>query len=157
MEMPTTWNPCAPYCCCHLLNSGISSWHGAHHVAQKFSRTTLPRRLLRSTCAPFKSVRAISGARLFTSDFAAGTAAKLACATTPARKVLQMNRFSTLVTAFNGIALFNPVAAKIIGDIKNLHIRVAHALQQLICRGYIRAATPRAAAAIENDEFVFRQ
>src|SRR4051812_28856003 len=35
---------------------GISSRHGMHHVAQKLSTTTLPRRLLRLTFAPSRVV-----------------------------------------------------------------------------------------------------
>jgi len=35
--------PRPPYSCCQATKRGISVRHGAHHVAQKFSRTTLPR------------------------------------------------------------------------------------------------------------------
>jgi hypothetical protein len=43
-------------------NLGISVRHGPHHVAQKFSSTTLPRKLLRVRGLPSRSVRVKSGA-----------------------------------------------------------------------------------------------
>src|SRR5689334_13235712 len=41
--MPTNCRPFPPYSDCALMNSGISSRHGAHHVAQKLTTITLPR------------------------------------------------------------------------------------------------------------------
>src|SRR5580692_11360358 len=57
------------------MNHGISILHGPHHVAQKFSRTTLPLESESLTEAPLASVRVKSGAalRLISDDDAART------------------------------------------------------------------------------------
>src|SRR5438270_3223283 len=44
MATPTICNPCGPYFFCRSTNDGISILQGSHHVAQKFTRTALPRR-----------------------------------------------------------------------------------------------------------------
>src|SRR5258707_8058781 len=44
METPTTCNPCATYWFCKSTIQGVSILQGAHHVAQKFTRTALPRK-----------------------------------------------------------------------------------------------------------------
>src|ERR1041385_3061079 len=51
------------------MNQGISRLQGAHHVAQKFSRTTLPRNSESLTVLPEASSKANSGAILRCSDF----------------------------------------------------------------------------------------
>src|SRR5688572_2939026 len=43
MAIPMNWSPRAPYWLWSFTKSGISSLHGPHHVAQKFTTTTLPR------------------------------------------------------------------------------------------------------------------
>src|SRR5437588_9612314 len=44
--------------------AGISSLHGLHQVAQKFTSTTLPRRSESLMSRPWRSLRTISGAGL---------------------------------------------------------------------------------------------
>src|SRR5579872_1187290 len=51
------------------MNQGISILHGAHHVAQKFSRTTLPRNSESLTGLPEASFRTKSGASRRPSGF----------------------------------------------------------------------------------------
>src|ERR1700687_1798598 len=59
---PTICNPCAPYCFCNSMNHGISILHGPHQVAQKFSRTALPRRSDRRRFVPSRDCSVKSGA-----------------------------------------------------------------------------------------------
>src|ERR1019366_6003291 len=42
IEMPSTATPCPAKSLCSLLKLGISLMQGTHHVAQKFTTTTLP-------------------------------------------------------------------------------------------------------------------
>src|SRR5277367_2183246 len=57
------------------MNQGISTLHGPHQVAQKFRRTTLPRRSDSLTVLPAASLSAKSGAaiRSFSGFVAAAT------------------------------------------------------------------------------------
>src|ERR1700737_1456706 len=41
-----------PYCFCSATNSGISSRHGGHQVAQKFTKITFPLQFARDKGAP---------------------------------------------------------------------------------------------------------
>src|ERR1700674_5461868 len=59
---PTICSPWAPYCFCNSMNQGISILHGLHHVAQKFSRTALPRKSDRRMLLPSSACRVKSGA-----------------------------------------------------------------------------------------------
>src|ERR1051325_1629307 len=58
MPTMTSWSR---YLSCSLMRSGISARHGGHHVAQKFSRTTLPRQELEGTVRPLRSVTEKAG------------------------------------------------------------------------------------------------
>src|SRR2546427_13153610 len=62
METPTAANPWAPYILWNSENQGISFLHPVHHVAQKSSRTTLPRYFFSFTVLPELSFSANSGA-----------------------------------------------------------------------------------------------
>ncbi len=44
MVMPKTTSPCDEYCSCSFCSSGMLFTQGLHHVAQKSSSTTLPRK-----------------------------------------------------------------------------------------------------------------
>ena len=66
-------NPCGPYWRCQALKTGISTWQGAHQVAQKLTSTTLPRKALRRKAWPARSWRVKSGAGLL-SKFCVGDA-----------------------------------------------------------------------------------
>src|ERR1700680_3917849 len=59
---PTICRPWAPYCFCNSMNHGISILQGLHHVAQKFSRTALPRRSDRRMLLPSSDCSVKSGA-----------------------------------------------------------------------------------------------
>src|SRR6185437_9435715 len=59
---PRTSRPSGPYCFCSSTNHGISSRHGVHQVAQKFSSTALPRKSIRCTVLPSSDCKAKSGA-----------------------------------------------------------------------------------------------
>src|SRR5229473_2113573 len=62
MAIPTTCNPCGPYFFCKSTNHGISILQGSHHVAQKLSRTALPRKSESFTVLPSSEAREKSGA-----------------------------------------------------------------------------------------------
>src|SRR5579863_10444747 len=55
-EIPTTSNPCGPYFFWNSINQGISTMHGAHQVAQKFTSTTLSLKSAMWTLAPSRLV-----------------------------------------------------------------------------------------------------
>ena len=63
-ETPTTVRPWDAYLRWNSENQGISSLHPWHQVAQKSSRTTLPRYFFRVTVLPERSFSANSGAGL---------------------------------------------------------------------------------------------
>src|SRR5690349_15046492 len=52
MATPTICRPCGPYFFCRSTSHGISILHGPHQVAQKFSRTALPRNLASVVALP---------------------------------------------------------------------------------------------------------
>src|SRR5258708_38610487 len=78
MAMPIIVKPLAAYFCWISISSGISPRHGAHHVAHKLSRTTLPLYWERERSLPSRSLRVISGTGL---PAALGLPAELAAAT----------------------------------------------------------------------------
>src|ERR1700690_1503484 len=64
IDTPTTANPC-PLCWrSNSTNQGISMRQGSHHVAQKFSNTTLPRKSESCTSLPSASLSEKLGAGL---------------------------------------------------------------------------------------------
>src|SRR5215467_1759237 len=60
--MPSTANPFEPYLSCIAISHGISTRHGSHQVAQKFTRTTFPLKSAKATSLSFKSFTLMSGA-----------------------------------------------------------------------------------------------
>src|SRR5260370_8980910 len=60
--MPITTSPLLWYFFENSSNQGISILHGAHHVAQKFSNTTLPLYAVRLMGLPPASLRTKEGA-----------------------------------------------------------------------------------------------
>ena len=64
IETPTTSSPRLFNCCWNSTNQGISKAQGPHQVAQKFSKTTFPRKSLNFTDFPFASFKVKSGAIL---------------------------------------------------------------------------------------------
>src|ERR1039458_9862086 len=167
-----TCNPCGPYCRCHWTNLGISSWHGAHQVAQKLKSTTFPRRLARSRFPPLKSRRVNSGAFLLRRDSAAKAArAPAAAKPVPSSKLAIMRpeiqvrapvaasgpanaspREPPLAAALNRVPLVNPIRSEVAGDIESLHVGESQIAQQLERGSDVGAAAPWATAAIEHDE-----
>src|ERR1043165_2964731 len=61
-ETPRMLNPVVPKSFCSAFNSGTSVRQGTHHVAQKFKRTTCPRKLCKATFFPLRVASSISGA-----------------------------------------------------------------------------------------------
>src|ERR1700733_4482670 len=61
MATPSMVNPCEEYLCCSSISQGISSLHGSHQVAQKFTRTTFPFRLSSGTSDPVKDLKVTAG------------------------------------------------------------------------------------------------
>src|SRR6202012_1981561 len=59
--MPNTVKLFGPYSCVNSINSGISILQGSHHVAQKFTSTTLPFSEARLTSLPSRSFSVSSG------------------------------------------------------------------------------------------------
>src|SRR5438067_7395105 len=51
-----------------------------------------------------------------------------------------------------GISLVDPIAAEVLGDIKDLYVAKAHFVEGIISRFYIGTVVPWATSAIENDE-----
>src|SRR5256886_8081657 len=58
---PRTMKPLEEYFCCISISQGISIWHGSHHVAQKFTSTTLPLYSLSGTSLPSRLSKVTSG------------------------------------------------------------------------------------------------
>src|SRR6266851_4900065 len=58
---PRTVNPCGSYFSCKSISHGISILHGPHHVAQKFTRTTLRLNWPSDLSRPSRSLNAKSG------------------------------------------------------------------------------------------------
>src|ERR1700761_2087894 len=52
MATPTICRPCGPYFFCRSTSHGISILQGPHQVAQKFSKTALPRKEAIGTTLP---------------------------------------------------------------------------------------------------------
>src|SRR5262249_49904586 len=69
------------------MNHGISILQGPHHVAQKFSRTTLPLKSESFTFLPVTSFSSKSGATF--RSFSAVTAARTLVPVQPAKKAAQ--------------------------------------------------------------------
>lgn len=61
------------------------------------------------------------------------------------------------VSLGGGIALVHPVRAEVVGDVEHLDVGETHRAQGIVGRLDVRAMTPRATAAINNDELVSRQ
>src|SRR5580698_5561549 len=59
---PSSVKPLSAYFCWNSISQGISSRHGSHQVAQKFTTTTLPFRLASVTSLPSRSLNVTSGA-----------------------------------------------------------------------------------------------
>src|SRR5882762_5016615 len=104
MAMPMIVKPLAAYFCWISISSGISPRHGAHHVAHKLSRTTLPLYWDRERSLPSRSLRVISGTGL---PAALGLLAELPAATltTPLRgwRVARSARYVAARTATTAI------------------------------------------------------
>src|ERR1019366_3285065 len=77
MATPTIWKPCGPYSFCSSTNHGISVLQGPQYVAQKLSRTALPRRSESLRFLPSSAGSSKSGAKLPMSCPLAGPLARL--------------------------------------------------------------------------------
>src|SRR5579863_1024619 len=62
MATPRIVNPWLAYFCWNPIIHGISTRHGSHHVAQKFTSTTLPFKLASGKSPPCNSGKVTSGA-----------------------------------------------------------------------------------------------
>src|SRR5712691_3589427 len=62
MATPSTVKPRGPYFCWNSISQGISTRQGPHHVAQKFTSTTLPLYCASVTSLPSRSLKVTSGA-----------------------------------------------------------------------------------------------
>ena len=62
-----------------------------------------------------------------------------------------------LVALLNAVPFADPVISEIVRQVESLHIREAEIVQPLECGADIRAVTPWAAAAIENNQLAFLQ
>ena len=120
---------CGPYCSCQRANIGISTWHGAHQVAQKFSSTTLPCSRARSRLWPVRSRLTNSGALRPTSDCVPLVCAP-ACGTRGRSRNVNPQRSARMLVPLkrlmrNRIPFVNPVVPEVIRDVENFHIRKA--------------------------------
>src|ERR1700722_2318400 len=70
---PSMVRPLSAYFCWNPIIHGISTRHGSHQVAQKFTITTFPFRLASDTSCPCKFLKVTSGSSgcgpLFAPDF----------------------------------------------------------------------------------------
>src|ERR1700685_2214264 len=64
--------PLSAYFCWNPIIQGISTRQGSHHVAQKFTITTLPFRLASGTSCPSKFLKVTTGSFGFSSFETAG-------------------------------------------------------------------------------------
>src|ERR1700676_809366 len=69
MATPRITKPFDPYFSLNSISQGISIWQGWHHVAQKFTRTTLP-----LYCASVESVPSSPGSVILVSGGAVAAA-----------------------------------------------------------------------------------
>src|SRR5580693_8275885 len=67
---PSMVRPLSAYFCWNPIIHGISTRHGSHQVAQKFTSTTLPFRLDSGTLLPCKSLKVTFGALFRDPDLA---------------------------------------------------------------------------------------
>lgn len=168
--------PRGPYAVCQSINLGISTRQGPHQVAQKLSRTTLPRYAWRSNLLWLISVRTNSGALLCTSPSAAKAGwMQIAIRHKAGSQAVSTRRRSAncnlpqtsgpdatstdlhcSATVFNRITSVNPVCAEIISKIKDFDVGVAQLVQLLECRSYVGTMVPWATTAIEHDELFVR-
>src|SRR5580658_10309905 len=70
MATPSIVKPRLEYFCWNSIIHGISTRHGSHQVAQKFTSTTLPFRLDSGTLLPCKSLKVTFGALFRDPDLA---------------------------------------------------------------------------------------
>ena len=136
-----TCNPRGPYWLCHETKRGISSWQGAHQVAQKLSNTTLPRKALRSNfcglclCGRIQELaceaktpprrpyayRRFRSTRPGTSPpTKAGQVRRAVFAVL--RLVLDWQCIARLSALLNRVPFVHPVGSEVVGEIKNLHM-----------------------------------
>ena len=66
-------------------------------------------------------------------------------------------RRSKLLALFNGIPSRDPVAAKVVGNIKHSDLGETHAVESFVSGTYGRAVIPGATAAIQNNELLAGQ
>src|SRR5215467_9986740 len=113
--MPTICSPFPPYFFCRLTKLGISSMHGSHHVAQKFSKTTFPFSSERRNVAPSVVVSSKSGAA-FPSNTASGFLVDCGAAPLP-----QQKDPTAKVTAANIVHFMGVLACKILRQRPSVH------------------------------------
>src|ERR1700754_3224263 len=116
---------------------------GAHQVAQKSTRTSLPRNVERDTGRPSRSGRLNAGARV--------PAGRGAAAVGAASK--QSTAVNTALAVDNRISFFSPVGAEIVRDVQNLQLGEAELGQGFPGSGDIGATRPGTAAAIDHHGF----
>src|SRR5208337_1028458 len=56
-----------------------------------------------------------------------------------------------LLALGDGITLVHPVGAEVIGDVNGLYVGESERLQYLVCRVHVRAVSPGAASAVDDD------
>jgi len=159
MEIPITWNPCCACCLCHAAKTGISNRHGAHHVAQKLSNTTFPRKAARFTVRPSRSLTAKPGACLFsrvspegTAAAARGAAMQQAISVRRRARRAARDQGPELVATFNWKPLTDPILAEVLSKIEDLHTSESHLLKQAVSWANVGAAIPWTAATVDDDQ-----
>src|SRR5208337_4345951 len=74
-----------------------------------------------------------------------------------AQRVVRTLRREQRSSPLNTVSLGDPIRSEIVWNVESLHIREAE-IEQLLKRGAeVWTAIPRAASAVDDDRFVFRQ
>src|SRR5579862_5413446 len=150
METASTWSPSGAYCLCQAAKRGNSIRQGAHQVAQKFSRTTLPSYAERLMRTPLRSAREKGGAGRFSKVSDADTRPAAPKHSNAARATIR--RMPTRSLRFlRRVALRHPVGAKVVRDVERADMREAHLVQQLPRGSDVGALVPGAATAVDHD------
>src|SRR5579884_4045610 len=137
---------------------GISSRHGAHHVAQKSSRTTLPLYSESDSFLPWMSVTVKSGAPAPACPFAGPEWQPISAEIHSDTSQQTTTLFFKTHSPFGcGIPFVHPVGAEIVGDVEHPHVGVSEVPQLLIGGVNVGTTVPWAAAAIHHNQGVFGQ